>query len=119
MEKHPAEDLRLRDTLLQQDLQDHLVDRTEEVVVLQAEEGHTATKGMIQIKEDLCLQIDKEDHLKDTVETEDHLKDTVEIEDHLEDTAGTSKDHLVDMKGIKGAEEMMAEEGFRRPGKGK
>ena len=109
MENHPAEDLRLRDTLLQQDLQDHLVDRTEEVVVLQAEEGHTATKDMIQIKEDLCLQIDKEDH----------LKDTVEIEDHLEDTAGTSKDHLVDMKGIKGAEEMMAEEGFRRPGKGK
>ena len=115
MENHPAENLRLRDTLLQQDLQDHLVDRTEEVVVLQAEEtdlketGHTVTKGMIQTKEDLCLQIEEEDHLVDTVETEDHL----------EDTAGTSKDHLVDRKGIKGAEEMMAEEGFRRPGKGK
>ena len=115
MENHPAEDLRLRDTLLQQDLQDHLVDRTEEVVVLQAEEtdlketGHTVTKGMIQTKDDLCLQIDEEDHLKDTVETEDHLEDTV----------GTSEYHLVDMKGTKGVEEMMVEEGSRRPGKGK
>ena len=115
MDNHPAEDLQLRDTLLPQDHQDLLVERTGEAVVLPAEEtdleetGHTVTQDMIQTKEGLCLQREEEDHLVDTVEKEDHLVDTV----------GTKEDHLVDMTGTKGVEEMTVEEDSRLQGKGK
>ena len=116
MDNHPAEGLQLRDTLLPQDHQDLLVERTGEAVVLPAEEtdleetGHTVTQDMIQTKEGLCLQREEEDHLVDTVGTK---------EDHLVDTVGTEEDHLVDMTGTKGVEEMTEEEDSSLQEKGK